>query len=221
MGVDMRLRRRELVALVGGSLLGAGCLDLVRGEAFVARPAPVAASTLEETDYDHYRTVEVEETHTVEAGGVSREVDVVNVRSEYDRQVDLGLLGETRAAVFVTLSTPKVEVLGRTFNPVAGMDNQEIADELQSRYEAISIDEEIDRRPVTVLEDSVDVSKFTGEATFSGVSVDVFAHIGIAESDDGYVLLLAVYPQLLNGEEETITDLARGVTVEDDHTEGF
>lgn len=217
----MRLGRRELGVLVGCSILGAGCLDLVRGEAFVARPAPVAASVLDETGYDHHRTVEVEETHVVEAGGVSREVDVVNVRSEYDRRVDLGSLGEMRAAVFTTLSTPKVEVLGRTFNPVEGMDNQEIADELQSRYEEISIDTEIDRRPLTVLGDSIDVSKFTGQATFSGVSVDVFAHIGIAETDDGYVLLLAVYPRLLNGEEETITTLVRGVTIEDDRAEGF
>lgn len=217
----MRLGRRELGALVGCSLLGAGCLDLVRGEAFVARPAPVAESALDETGYDHYRTVEVEETHTVEAGVVSREIDVVNVRSEYDRRVDLGPLGEMRAAVFATLSTPKVEVLGRTFNPVEGMDNQEVADELQSRYEEISIGTEIDRRSLTVLEDSVDVSKFTGEATFSGVSIDVFAHVGIAESEDGYVLLLAVYPQLLTGEEETIATLARGVTIGDGRAEGF
>lgn len=217
----MRLGRRELGVLVGCSILGAGCLDLVRGEAFVARPAPVAASALDETGYDHYRTVEIEETHTVEAGGVSREIDVVNVRSEYDRRVDLGPLGETRAAVFTTLSTPKIEVLGRTFNPVEGMDNQEVADELQSRYEEISIGTEIDRRTLTVLGDSIDVSKFTGEATFSEMSVDVFAHIGIAETDDGYVLLLAVYPRLLTGEEETITALIRGVTIEDDRAEGF
>ncbi|MFC7007663.1 DUF6517 family protein [Halalkalicoccus salilacus] len=53
------------------------------------------------------------------------------------------------------------------------------------------------------------------------MSVDVFAHIGIAETDDGYVLLLAVYPRLLTGEEETITALVRGVTIEDDRAEGF
>lgn len=217
----MRLRRRELGVLVGCSLLGAGCLDLVRGEAFVAQPALVAESALQGTSYDHYRTVEIEETHTVEAGAVSREIDVVNVRSEYDRQVDLGPLGELRAAVFATLSTPKIEVLGRTFNPIEGMDNQEVADELQSRYERVSIGEEIDRRQLTVLGDSIDVSKFTGEATFSGVSIDVFAHIGIAESDDGYVLLFAVYPRLLNGEEETVISLMRGVTIENGRTEGF
>ncbi|MFC7007662.1 DUF6517 family protein [Halalkalicoccus salilacus] len=164
----MRLGRRELGVLVGCSILGAGCLDLVRGEAFVARPAPVAASVLDETGYDHYRTVEVEETHTVEAGGVSREIDVVNVRSEYDRRVDLGSLGKMRAAVFTTLSTPKIEVLGRTFNPVEGMDNQEVADELQSRYEEISIGTEIDRRALTVLGDSIDVSKFTGRQRSPG-----------------------------------------------------
>lgn len=217
----MRLRRRELGVLVAGAVLGAGCLDLVRGETFVARPAPVAEDTLNGTGYDHYRTVEIEETHTVEAGAVSREVEVVNVRSEYDRRVDLGSLGEMRAAVFATLSTPKIEVLGRAFNPIEGMDNQQAADELQSRYERVSIGEEIDRRPLTVLGDSIDLSKFTGRATFSGVSIDVFAHIGIAEIDAGYVLLFAMYPRLLNGEEETVITLAKGVTVENGRTEGF
>lgn len=211
----MRLERRELGALVACSVLGAGCLDVVRGGEFVARPAPVAEAALEETGYDHHRTAEVERTHVVEAGGISREIDVVNVRSEYDRRIDLGPLGELRAAVFATLSTPKVEVLGRTFNPVDDMDNQEAADEMQSRYEEISIGQEIDRRTITVVDDSTAVSKFQGRATFSGVSLDVFVHVGIAETDHEHVLLLAIYPRPLSGEERAVTILAEGTTVAD------
>ena len=211
----MRLGRRELGALVACSVLGAGCLEVVRGGEFAARPAPVAEAALEETGYDHYRTTEVERTHVVEAGGISREIDVVNVRSEYDRQVDLGPLGELRAAVFATLSTPKVEVLGRRFNPVDDMDNQEAADEMQSRYEEISIGQEIDRRTITVVDDSTDVSKFQGRATFSGVSLGVFVHVGIAETDHEYVLVLAIYPRPLSGEEKAVATLAEGTTVAD------
>lgn len=214
----MRLRRRELGVLVSCSILGTGCLDVIRGEEpmrFTARPAPVAESALEETGYDHYRTVETEETRTVEAGAVSRDVEVVNIRFEYDRRIDLGQLGQAQAAVFSTFSTPKIEMLGRTFNPVEEMDNQEVADEIQSRYEEIRIGEEIDRRPLMVLEDSIDVSKFEGEATFSGLNVDVFVHTGIAETDDEYVLLLAIYPRLLRSAEETAAVLAEAITVTD------
>jgi hypothetical protein len=201
----MRLGRRELGAIVACSLLGAGCLDVIRGGEFAARPATVDERVLDETDYDHYRTVEIEETHTIGTETASRDVDVVNVQTEYDRRIDLSPLGEARAAVFATLATPKVEVLGRTFNPVEGMANQEIANEIQSRYE------EIDRRTVTVLEDGTEISKFEGRATFLGVSFGVFVHVDIAETDDDHVLALAIYPRPLGGEEETIVTLAEGI----------
>lgn len=211
----MRLGRRELGAVVACSLLGAGCLEVVRGGEFAARPATVDEGVLDETAYDHYRTVETEETHTVGTEMASRDVDVVNVRTEYDRRIDLGPLGEARAAVFATLATPKVRVLGRTFNPVEGMENQEVANEIQSRYEEVSIEEEIDRRTVTVLGDGIEISKFEGRATLLGVSFDVFVHVGIAETDDDHVLVLAIYPRPLSGEEETIVALAEGVVVGD------
>lgn len=209
----MRLGRRELGAIVACSFLGAGCLDVVRGGEFAARPATVDERVLDESGYDHYRTVEIEETRTVGAGAASREIDVVNVQSEYDRRIDLGPLGEARAAVFATFATPKVEVVGRTFNPVEGMDNREVAEEIQSRYEEVSIDAEIDRRTLTVLGEAVDVSKFEGRATFAGVSLDVFVHVGVAGTDDDHVLVLAIYPRPLSGEEETVVALAEGTTV--------
>lgn len=215
----MGLRRRELGALVGFSLLSPGCLDLVSDEEplrFTARPAPVVESALDEAGYEHYRTVEHEEQRTVEAGGASREVEVVNVRSEYDRRIDLGPLGEARAAVFATFSTPKIEALGRTFNPVDDMDNADIAAEVQSRYESVTIGEEIDRRTRSILGESVDVSKFEGQATFSDRDLEVFVHVGIGETDDEHVPVLAIYPRLLSGEEERITVLFEGVTIATD-----
>lgn len=211
----MRLGRRELGALALCSFLGAGCLEVVRGGEFAARPATIDERVLDETDYEHYRTVEVEETRTVGAGAASREIDVVNVRTEYDRRIDLNPLGEARAAVFATFATPKIEVLGRRFNPVDEMDNREIASEIQSRYEEVSIDAEIDRRTVTVLEEAIEVSKFEGRATLHGVSFDVFVHVGAAETDDEHVLVLAIYPRLLSGEEETVVALTEGITVAD------
>lgn len=211
----MRLGRRELGALIACSFLGAGCLEVVRGGEFAARPATVEERALAETDYDHYRTVEIEETRTVGTDATSREIDVVNVRTEYDRGIDLDPLGETRAAVFATFATPKIEVLGRPFNPVEEMGNREIASELQSRYEEVSIDAEIDRRTVTVLDEVIEISKFEGRATLMGVSFGVFVHVGVAETDDDHVLVLAIYPRLLSGEEETVVTLAEGITAAD------
>lgn len=214
----MRPTRRELCVLAGCSFAAAGCLDVIRGEEparVTADPAPVGEEPLAETDYEHQRTEETEETRTFEAASSSREVEVVNVRTEYDKSIDAGPLGETRAAVFATFATPKVEVLGRTFNPIEDMDNHEIAVEVQSRYEEVSIGEEIDRRTLTIVDDETAVSKFDGQATIAGTGIDVFVHVGRAEAGDEYVVVFAIYPQLLSGEEAEIVTLAEGVTVED------
>lgn len=215
----MTLSRRGLCSLVALAATGsAGCLDVLSGgepARFVAPLAPVGNETLEETGYELESTEEIEEVRTFEiVAGQSREVEVVNQVAEYHKQIDMGPLGETRGAVFTTLSTPAVEVLGRTFNPVEDADNREIADEAQSQYEEITIGSEIDRRIVSVLGEEIELSKFEGEATLGGVGIDVFVHTGIAEGDDEYVVVFGIYPRLLSGEEETIVTLAEGVRIE-------
>lgn len=211
----MSLSRRGLCTLVALAATGsAGCLDVLAGEParFVAPPARVDEEVLGGTDYDLERTETVEEERTVEiAAGQTRDVEVVNRISEYHKLIDMGPLGEARGAVFATLSTPAIEVLGRTFNPIEDADNREIADEAQSQYESITIDEEIDRRTVTVLGETIELSKFEGEAAFGELGIDVFVHTGIAEGDDEYVAVFGIYPRLLSGEEEAIVTLAEGV----------
>lgn len=215
----MRLTRRDFAAgLLVGTAGMAGCLETITGDEparFVAPPALVAADVLAETGYEHRGTEDIEETRTFEVAGQSREVEVVNVRSEYHKPIDMGPLGDVRGAVFATLSTPAVEVLGRTFNPVEEMNNREVAEEVQSQYEEISIGTEVDRRTIRVLDEGIEVSKFEGEATFSGFSIDVFVHVGIAEGNDEFVVVLAIYPRLLSGEEGTFVALAEGVTLDE------
>lgn len=214
----MSLSRRGLCSLVAlAAAGGAGCLDVLSGEParFVAPPARVSEDVLEGTDYALEHTETVEEVRTFEiVAAQTRDVEVVNRIAEYHKLIDMGPLGEARGAVFATLSTPAVEVLGRTFNPIEDADNREIADEAQSQYESITIGEEIDRRTVTVLGEAIELSKFEGEAAFGELGVDVFVHAGIAEGDDEYVAVFGIYPRLLSGEEETIVTLAEGVGLE-------
>jgi hypothetical protein len=215
----MALTRRGLCSLGALTLAGSGgCLDVLSDEParFVAPPTTVSDDALEETDYELESTEEVEETETFEAAGQSRDVEVVNQVAEYHKLIDMGPLGEARGAVFATLCTPAVSVLGRTFNPIEGMDNREIADEAQSQYEELSIGEEIDQRTVRLLDERVPLSKFEGEATFMGIGVDVFVHIALAEGDEEFVAVFGVYPRILPGEEDAIVALSEEVRVEDD-----
>lgn len=216
----MTLSRRALcsaaVFLTAGS---AGCLDLLSDDEparFVAPPTSVSDDALEETNYELDSTEETEETRTFEVAGQSRDVEVINHVSEYHKVIDMGPLGAARGAVFATLCTPAVSVLGRTFNPIEEMDNRELADRAQSQYEELSIDSEIDRLTVRVLDEAVTLSKFEGEATFMGVGVDVFVHTALVEGDEEFVAVFGVYPRILPGEEEAVVALSEGVRIEDE-----
>lgn len=214
----MSTTRRGLCSLAALALTGSvGCLDVFTGDEsarFVAPLAPVADETLDGTRYELDSTEAVEKTRTFEVAGQSREVEVVNRISEYHKTIDIGPLGETRGAVFTTLSTPAVEVLGRTFNPIDDMTNRDIAEESQSQYEEISIGREVERQTVEVIGDDVGLSKFEGEATFAGLSVDVYVHVGVAEGEETFVVVFGIYPRLLANEERTIITLAEGVILD-------
>lgn len=213
----MALPRRGFCSLAALAFAGsAGCLDAVAGEEparFVAPLAPVSDDALDGTGYELDERRKRERTRTFEVLGQRREVEVVNRVSEYHRSIDLGPLGEVRGAVFATLSTPAVSVLGRTFNPIEEMTNREIAAEVQSQYEALSVGPEIDRRTIRVLDEEVDLSTFEGEAMFMGTGIDVFVHTALAEGDEVFVVVFGIYPRLLSDEEETIVELAEGVRI--------
>lgn len=215
----MVLSRRGFCSLAVPTLAGStGCLGVFSGEEparFVAPPAPVEEEALSETEYELDGTEQTEETRTFEVAGQSREVEVVNQVAEYHNEIEMGPLGEARGAVLATFCTPAVSVLGRTFNPIEGMDNREIAEEVQSQYEAISVGSEIDRRTIRVLDEEIELSKFEGEATFEDLDVEVFVHTALAEGDEEYVVVFGIYPRFLSGEEEPIVTLAEGVTIEE------
>lgn len=207
----MTLTRRAFAAALSGTVVaGSGCLGFITGEEaqeFEASPATVADAALEETDYQQsgeQESEEMEVTRTVEGGGQERDIVAVNYISQYERQVSfLGM--EKRAAVFVAFSTPKVEILGKTFNPVGEMSNRELVQQVQGKYEGLSVGEEIDARETEMLGNTVEVSKFEGQADLDGSNVDVYIHVGQTDHDGDFVIPIGVYPQQIDDEEEVFT----------------
>lgn len=201
------LSRRKLVTVTAVALAGgtAGCLDGLFGdETFEATAASVADAALSETGYEEHRTESVEIERTFEAGGESESVVVTNWHAEYDRAIDLGEVGLTderaQAAIFTAVSTPQVEVLGRTFNPVAEMEAGEIAEMVQERYDGIGGVEQVSETTAPVAGESTTVGEFEAEAELvdAGTTVDVTLHISEAvESGDDLVVAVGGYPTLL------------------------
>ena len=202
--------RRLAVALAVVLLaVTAGC-GFITGQSaltFSASPTTVADGAQSETGYEEVTVEEQTVTRTYSGANRSREVEVTNQLAQYERQVDLGPLGSQRAAVFVTLTSPEVEVGGRTFNPISDMSEREILAEFESQYEGVSVGDSVDSRSTTVLGKSVTVEKFEGTATLSGTQVDTYVHAVKLKHETDYVVAVAIYPQQIPGEEEEVFSL--------------
>lgn len=215
-GATRTTRRRLLGALAGATAGLGGCLDFVTGKdpaTFEASAATVAEATVEDTGYEHQGTRSDTVTREFEAGGESRSVEVVNRLAEYDRGIDVPAVGRARGAVFTALSTPQVEVLGRTFNPVADMSTDDLAAMVQQRYDRIEDLSRESSRDVALLGETTTATRYAGEARLvdSGVTVDVYVTVTEpVEAGSDFVLAFGGYPRPID-ERESITAMIEGI----------
>lgn len=207
----MRMRRRNFLVGAGALALGAaaaGCTDVIGDEpmTFEASPAQVPDSTTDETGYDLDDLREVVVERTFEVADRSQQVEVTNWQAQYSKTVEFAQVGSQRAAVFTALATPQVEVLGQTFNPVAEMSPEELADRIQDQYDEIQELEPDEQAPITILGEDATRTRFSGEVRLQqGVRVDVHLHVSSAvESGDDFVIAAGGYPQQLQAEEDHV-----------------
>lgn len=205
------MKRRAVLAGVPTALLLGGCTDLLTGdeERFEADTAVVAEAALSDTGYRETRV----EDMTIERNydRVDKTVVVVNRLAEYAKEVSIAGIGGELAR-FTVLATPKVEVgpVG-PLNPVEEMSNKEVAEMVQSEYDTVENIERVGTRETTLLGGTVEVAKFQADAvTQAGESVEVFMHIGKAESGDDFILAIGVHPRDID-EEDDVDRMMAGV----------
>lgn len=210
-------RRRALA--VGGAagiaaLAGCTALDVATGEPaeFVAGTATVSDEALADTGYELNEITSETVSQEFEVAGSTREVRVTNRVAEYDRAVEL--FGERyQAAVFAALATPRVEVLGQAFNPIADLDNEELAELIMDRYDNVDDLERSSAYTTSMLDGEVDVTVYTasGEIAGTGLAVDIELHVGApVEVGDDYVLPLGAYPEGF-GDGESVRRMINGI----------
>ena len=208
--------RRAVLGAAGVGLTGvmAGCLDQVpflsdEPLEFEATPASVPASIRDETGYEEQRVDTIVLEETVEAMDRRQDIVVTNWLAEYDKAVDLSEFGlqvddRLEAAIFTVLSTPRVSILDRTFNPVGEMSSEDLLDLAQDHFDDVGRVEHVDERSVEILGESTTVGEFetTAELAGGGVDVDVTIHIAEAvESGDDLVVAVGGYPSVLDDHE--------------------
>ena len=206
---------RNLLAgvLVAALVVTSGCTGVLSGPVtFSASEATVSDAALEETGYQHNRTDKMEVSRTFTAAGQSKEVEVTNWISEYHQKAGLPGVGEKKVAVFATFASPKVEVLGKSFNPLSKYDNRQLAERFTTQLDSVNDVRKVDSRNRTMLGQSTEVTKFEASVqTTTGVEFDAYIHVTKVEHGDDFVVALAVYPQKLSGQSDKVSRLLDGV----------
>jgi len=210
----MQLDNRALIALaLAATLATAGCLGFLSGTTTVASsPAVVAESTASDANYEQADTRSLSVNRTFSAADQERTVEVTNWAVEYQKSVSVGPLADQKAAVFATFTSPEVSAFGQSFNPLSELSTKDFATRMQGQYEGLSVGDEVDTATVEIVGESANVSRFEGTATFEGQELDVYVVVSEPVKHEGdYVVTMAVYPQLMDGEYETVTELMRNV----------
>ena len=203
--------RRGFLAGVGSVVtagLLAGCSSLDEALSFEAQPATVPPAVLEQTGYREDTVVPQTIQQSFNVAGISQTVVVTNWQAEYSKSVSLpgiDLPGQQPLALFSLLATPRVDLLGRSFNPVGGWSAEEIATEIQAQYDGLEGLEPHGSSTIEILGQSTTVTMFKGDGRF-GLPIDIELTIHISEAveaGDDFVIALCGYPAATDDIEET------------------
>ncbi|MEF8913817.1 DUF6517 family protein [Natronomonas sp.] len=202
------MKRRALLAGVPMALF-AGCTSLVvDGEAeFEAQTATVSEEARSEAGYEEVEVTESAVERELPAG---RKVRVINVLAEYSRTVDIGLGLSGELARFTAVATPEVDIAGQAMNPVADMDNDELAERVQQQYDNVQNVESVGDRTTAVGDTETTVSKYDAEAQTNGESVDINIHICRIQSEGDFIICAGVHPREID-EDSRIDTLLAGI----------
>lgn len=206
----MKLTRRGFVGVaVGGVAALAGCGQVA---SFSSEPARIPTDPREDAGYEETNTETIEESR--EVGG--QEVTVSNHLAQYEKELEFGPLGSVRLGVFAALTTPSVSLAGEEYNPIGDMGDEELAREIQGRYDGLNRVERVGAVEATVFGQRRDVSQFEATAPVQGERVELELLLTRVRHDytggEDFVVAFAGYPALLaDGEREDARTMFGGL----------
>ena len=224
----MAHRRHVLRAVgalgAGGITATSGCLGVLTGSEparFAAGTATVPQSTLDATNFEEFEIDTVEVERDFSAAGQSRTVVVTNTLAQYDRAVEIPGVGRYRASLFTAFTTPAVEILGQTFNPVKDLSTRELARRALSRFEKIEDLQQTGSETIELLGTETNVGLFEANATIAdGISAEIVLHVAEAvRAGSDFVVAVGAYPKLLD-QADAIRTLFRSVRHSDETPSG-
>ncbi|AXR77959.1 DUF6517 family protein [Natrarchaeobaculum sulfurireducens] len=188
-----------------------GAEELLEGD----EPAPEETGEEDEADDealldehgDELPSDETEADTTDDDGAALGELDGASMDDAMP--FDSGDLGEH---TFVAVSTPGIEVAGRSLNPLEGLAADELLEELLDQsdqdVEDVSHEESV---TLEILGEDRDVDRFTGHAGPNGESPPIsFTVTSFGHADD-FIVLLGAHPEAFEAETEHVETLMTSV----------
>ena len=207
----MDTRRIIAVVAVAALVTMSGCGFLLGNEAleFNASPVAVSDSAQSDTGYEETRRTSLGVERSFQVAGQTRNVSVTNYLAEYGRTAET-LFSDQQVARVTVLSSPKVQVLGESFNPLGELSDRQLAQRFQEQYGSLNNLQFQSNRTTSILGSERTVSKFTAQAEMNGgTSVDVNVHISKFEDGDDFIAV-AVHPQQID-EESNVDAMFGGI----------
>jgi hypothetical protein len=200
-----------------------GCAATQDNLRFASEPGSFGSDALSETEYEEEASREIVRNRTVEAGGTTRNVTVVNQLTVYTRSATVEPLGERQLAAAAVFTTPSITIVGSEFNPIADATPKRlvstatnVANE-QLPGDRIRDVQKVETRQRQVLDTETNVTVFSATTTVDGVSVDVFVHVAKVKHEGDYVVVAAAYPQRIDDtERDKVSTLLDSVVHEGD-----
>jgi hypothetical protein len=199
-------RRGAAVVAVALLMVTSGCIGFLTGSEpleFSSEPAAVSGSAATDAGYEYNDTRAQTVNQSVEVAGQERRVIATNQITDYTKSADLGPLGEAEVGVFNVVTTPAVEIAGQTLNPIGSYSNARLVEFVQQQYSGLGGIERVSEQNITVQGTETTVTKFSATANIEGQEVDVFIHVTKYRSGEDFVVAIGVYPQQLEGQEES------------------
>lgn len=197
-------RQRLLLPLFVVLVATSGCLGVFASgpTTFEAQPADVDRAAASETGFEKNGTRDSVVTRQLGPEGASETVRVVNKVTTYEKALEIPLIGTARLGVFSVVSTPAVEIAGRTFNPVGDYSNDRLVQLVTDRFGSLSNVERVSSRQILVSGTETRVTKYAATTTAQGQEIDVFVHVTKVRDGDDFLVGVGVYPQRFSQEDE-------------------
>jgi hypothetical protein len=188
-----------VVALVPGPVLG---LTVNDAATFEAAPAAPPKETVAAEGYTRTAAEVVVINRSLRRSGVERTIIARNHQRTFERTVAVRGDNVTRGA-FVTVSTPAIEIAGRSQNPLADASARAILDRFKGRLpggESDSSFERVDTRRAVMLGQPTDVTKFRTSVSADGEERTVIIWVTSVRSGDDVVIAVGVHPKAFPGQ---------------------